>query len=135
MGDHPGEGLILPIDAHPKFDHWGDGTLMRPRIASYDSTFGLEPTDAITLQVVKAAGETLRHVTSQQAVTVFDDTRTYWFDADEHAATGAHLGRYKPGWYSVDPPNTGTTMQGAQRQRRRYVRPGFRRSDALLTGR
>ena len=37
------------MDAHPQFSHWPDGTLMRNRILSYDSTFGHEKTQAITL--------------------------------------------------------------------------------------
>ena len=51
VGDHPGEGLILPVDAHPTPEHWSNGQLMRQRIQSYDSTFGLERTDAITLNL------------------------------------------------------------------------------------
>ena len=47
VSDHPGEGLILPIDAHPGIRHWSDGTVARPRIQSYDSTFGLDKTDGI----------------------------------------------------------------------------------------
>ena len=39
-------------------------------------------------------------------------TRTrWWFNADEHARDGAHAGRYQPGWYSVDPPKTGTEIK------------------------
>ena len=49
VGEHPGEGLLLPVDAHPQFSHWKDGTLMRNRILSYDSTFGQQPTKRITL--------------------------------------------------------------------------------------
>ena len=45
------------------------------------------------------------------AVPVFDDTRTWWFNADAHGATGAHAGRYQPGWSSVDVPKTGTTVR------------------------
>ena len=56
VGDHPGKGLVLPVDAHPQFSHWPDGTLMRNRILSYDSTFGLERTDAITLHNNGVAG-------------------------------------------------------------------------------
>ena len=41
VGDHPGHGELLPVDAHPQFSHWPNGTLMRNRILSYDSTFGL----------------------------------------------------------------------------------------------
>ncbi len=40
----------------------------------------------------------------------FDDTKTWWSNSDEHAATGAHKGRYQPGWYGVDVPKTGTTI-------------------------
>ena len=51
VGDHPGQGLVLPIDAHPTFVHWADGQLMRPRLLSYDSTFGTKATDAITVHL------------------------------------------------------------------------------------
>ena len=115
VGDHPGGGLILPIDAHPTLPHWSDGTLMRPRAASYDSTFGLEPTDAITLhtQVLGANGKVVNvtgAIASQPAVSTFDDTATWWYATDQHVKKGVHPGRYQPGWYSVDPPNTGTTL-------------------------
>ena len=49
VGDHPGAGLILPVDSHPAALHFADGSVMRPRLQSFDATFGLEPTDAITL--------------------------------------------------------------------------------------
>ena len=49
VGQHPGEGLILPVDAHAKPLKWADGTLMRNRIQAYDSTFSRYPTDGITL--------------------------------------------------------------------------------------
>ncbi len=107
VGDHPGEGLILPIDAHPTFHHWANGTLMRPRIASYDSTFGLEATNPVTLHLNGVVGKIRR----QAAVKMFDDTKTWWFDSDEHATTGEHAGRYQPGWYGVNPPKTGTTIR------------------------
>ncbi|HET8959766.1 immune inhibitor A domain-containing protein [Nocardioides sp.] len=115
VGDHPGEGLILPIDSHPTLPHWSDGTLMRPRAASYDSTFGLEKTDAITLhtQTLDNAGRVVNltgAIASQAAVPTFDDTGVWWYASDAHVKKGAHPGRYQPGWYSVDPPNTGTTI-------------------------
>ncbi len=115
VGDHPGEGLILPIDAHPTLPHWSDGTLMRPRAASYDSTFGLEKTDAITLhtQTLNNAGRVVNligSIASQAAVPTFDDTGVWWYASDGHVKQGAHPGRYQPGWYGVDPPNTGTTI-------------------------
>ncbi|MGW5241924.1 immune inhibitor A domain-containing protein [Monashia sp. NPDC004114] len=107
VGDHPGSGLILPVDAHPEFSHWSDGTLMRNRILSYDSTFGLEPTDAISLHNNSVAGS----IASKPAVPVFDDTKSWWTNSDEHGATGSHAGRYQPGWYGVDVPKTGTTIR------------------------
>ena len=107
VGDHPGGGLILPVDAHPKFFHSYDGQLIRPRALSFDSTFGLERTDAITLHKNSIA----TRIPRQKAVPMFDDTKTWWFDADQHASTGNHVGRYQPGWVGVDVPKTGTTIR------------------------
>ena len=74
---------------------------------SFDSTFGLEPTDAITIN------KNSQPVTipSQPAVPVFDDRNDYWFNADAHGATGSHVGRYQPGWNSVKVPKTGTQIR------------------------
>jgi len=107
VGDHPGQGLILPIDAHPSFHHTYDGHLMRARLLSYDSTFGLEPTQAITVH--KDGNPST--IPSQPAAPVFDDRNNYWFDCDAHACTGAHVGRYQPGWNSVNVPKTGTQIR------------------------
>jgi len=107
VGDHPGHGLVLPVDAHPEFSHWPDNTLMRPRILSYDSTFGLEKTDPITLHLNGVPGS----IASKPAQPLFDDTKTWWYNADVHGATGSHPGRYQPGWYGVDVPKTGTTIK------------------------
>lgn len=107
VGDHPGAGLILPVDAHPTFYHSYDGHLLRPRILTFDSTFGLEPTDAITVN--KNSQPTT--IPSQPAVPVFDDRNDYWFNCDQDACTGSHVGRYQPGWYSVKVPKTGTQIR------------------------
>ena len=106
VGDHPGGGLLLPVDAHPTFEHWRDGTLMRPRIQSYDSTFGTERTDAITLHQDGVS----KRIASKPAVPTFDDTKTWWRNCDWHACTGSHTGRYQPGWSGVKVPKTGTTI-------------------------
>jgi immune inhibitor A len=71
---HPGEGLILPIDAHPTAMIRGDGGIWRSRIQTYDSTFTLAPTDAITLHWLGLASN---HA-SQPGVSVFDDLIQYW---------------------------------------------------------
>ena len=46
-GDHPGQGLLLPVDAHPKALYDVNGNLWRNRIQTYDSTFTLSRTDGI----------------------------------------------------------------------------------------
>jgi immune inhibitor A len=107
VGDHPGHGELLPVDAHPQFSHWQDGTLMRNRILSYDSTFGLKATQALTLHNQGVAAR----VPSRPAVRTFDDTKQWWFPADEHTVNGIHPGRYQPAWYSVDVPKTGSTIR------------------------
>ncbi len=85
-------GLLLPIDAHPEAMLRADGGVWRNRVQTYDSTFGLEPTDAITLHWL---GEESTHP-SLPAVPVFDDNMEYW---DDDNPTG-----------SVQHPHTGTTI-------------------------
>jgi immune inhibitor A len=107
VGDHPGEGLLLPIDAHPQLSHWRDGTLMRPRILSFDSTFGLDRTPRLRLHNNGVAAT----IPSRPAVPVFNDNRTYWRNCDSHGCTGSHPGHYQPGWASVNNPHTGTQVR------------------------
>mgnify|MGYP003292281652 CR=1 FL=1 len=90
---HPGEGIILPVDAHPNVLIRGDGQPWRSRVQSYDSTFGLYVTDAITLHF---NGAETTHP-SQPAVPVFDDTQSYW---SPHTP-----------FSGVKVPNTGTTVR------------------------
>ncbi|MFG3494403.1 immune inhibitor A domain-containing protein [Streptomyces sp. NPDC047928] len=79
---HPGEGMILPIDAHAKPLKWTDGTLMRNRIQSYDSPFSWYRTDGITLH---KAGEAAR-IGSQWGNPVFDDRKgVYWYEETARA--------------------------------------------------
>lgn len=106
VGDHPGGGLVLPVDANPRFAHSYDGHLLRPRILSYDSTFGLERVESITVH--KDGKPTT--IPGKAAVPVFNDMKDYWFDSDRHAATGSHVGRYQPGWSGVKVPKTGTKI-------------------------
>ncbi|WP_374689480.1 M6 family metalloprotease domain-containing protein, partial [Promineifilum sp.] len=72
--EHPGEGLILPIDAHPKTMWRPDGVPWRPRVQSYDSPFGRQRTDSI---LIHHLSEPSRH-RSQPAVPVFNDNIQYW---------------------------------------------------------
>jgi len=110
VGDHPGEGLILPIDAHPAIMHYTGGTtpgaVARVRLQSYDSTFGLDSTDAFTL--TGTAIGTL-NFPSRPAVRTFNDNLSYWHASDP----GDALGHYQAGWISVNNPHTGTTIKVA----------------------
>jgi M6 family metalloprotease-like protein len=79
---HPGEGLVLPVDARPAALTWSDGVVARNRIQTFDATFGTEATDAISLHRETATGMTTLEVPSSKAVPVFDDTNpTAYYDA------------------------------------------------------
>ena len=73
-GEHPGEGLILPIDAHPQTMVRADSVPWRPRVQAYDSPFGRQRTDAITLHRNSQAS----HHPSLRGVPVFNDNIQYW---------------------------------------------------------
>jgi immune inhibitor A len=86
-------GLLLPIDAHPELMYREDGAIWRNRVQTYDSTFGLEPTNPITLHW---EGEASEHP-SLPAVPIFDDR-------DSHYNTANPMG-------SVLHPDTGTQIR------------------------
>ncbi|RPE29291.1 immune inhibitor A domain-containing protein [Kitasatospora cineracea] len=67
--DHPGGGLILPVDAHPKALRFADGTVTNGRSQPYDAVFSLKPTTGFTLHRAGAATK----VPSEPAVPAFDD--------------------------------------------------------------
>ncbi|MGW6296510.1 immune inhibitor A domain-containing protein [Streptomyces sp. NPDC055058] len=73
---HPGTGLILPVDAHPKAMKWSDGTLMRNRIQTYDATFSTFRTDGITLH--KDGVRT--KIKSSKGVSEFNDHKHTYYD-------------------------------------------------------
>ena len=111
---HPGEGLILPVDSHPAIETWTEGTQMRPRIQSYDSTFTKTATDSITLH--NPATGVAKTIASKPGVSVFNDglrdgdgTSIYW--APGHPSDAPANGNYQAEWNSVDVPNTGTKIQ------------------------
>ncbi|MEU0970811.1 immune inhibitor A domain-containing protein [Streptomyces sp. NPDC005917] len=80
-GDHPGTGLILPVDSHPAALKWSDGTLMRNRVQAYDSPFSLYPSDGITLHKADVATK----ITRSSGVSVFNDHRSTYHDASNPA--------------------------------------------------
>jgi immune inhibitor A len=93
-GLHPGQGLLLPIDAHPQTLYRVDGGRWRNRIQTYDSTFTLTPTDGIP--DIHHNSE-LSPVPRLPAVWMFDDRMSYYDPANP-------LG-------SVMNPNTGTRIR------------------------
>ncbi|NAZ88009.1 immune inhibitor A domain-containing protein [Kineococcus indalonis] len=109
VGSHPGGGLVLPVDAHPGLLHEPtddeganrtDGESWRPRVQSYDSTFGKQATDRITLHDpdTGAAGT----YGGLPAVPVFDDTKDWYVAPGEQPDAD--------GWSGVDVPRTGTRI-------------------------
>jgi immune inhibitor A len=80
---HPGRGRVLPVDAHAKPLKWADGTLMRNRIQSFDSTFSLWPTDGFTLHKAGVA----QRIAPQWGNPVFDDRKgVYWYPENPNAS-------------------------------------------------
>ncbi|MEV0124085.1 immune inhibitor A domain-containing protein [Streptomyces sp. NPDC050703] len=73
---HPGQGLILPVDAHAKPMKWKDGTLLRNKIQPYDAPFSKYSTDSFTLHNADVPLKLLK----RKGVSVFDDHKgTYWY--------------------------------------------------------
>lgn len=90
---HPGKGLILPIDAHAKALKWSDGSLMRNRIQAYDSTFSWWPTQGLTLHKANVATK----IAPKLGAPVFDDRKGSYYDAANPQG-------------SVDVPDTNTKI-------------------------
>ncbi|KYK08699.1 MULTISPECIES: immune inhibitor A domain-containing protein [Streptomyces] len=73
---HPGTGLVLPIDSHPTAMKWKDGTLLRNRVQAYDSPFSLYRTDALTLHKADVA----KYFPGSKGVSVFNDRTSDYYD-------------------------------------------------------
>ncbi|OWA03404.1 protease [Streptomyces sp. CS113] len=73
---HPGKGLVLPIDSHPTALKWKDGTVMRNRFQAYDSPFSLYRTDGMTLHKADVA----KYVPGSKGVSVFNDRTNDYYD-------------------------------------------------------
>ncbi|WP_381814311.1 immune inhibitor A domain-containing protein [Streptomyces nigra] len=79
---HPGAGLILPVDSHPAQLKWTNGTLMRNRIQAYDSPFSTFRTDGMTLHNADVAAK----IPSRPGVGVFNDRTNTYYDASNPSA-------------------------------------------------
>jgi immune inhibitor A len=117
VGDHPGEGYLLPVDSHPAIENFNNGATARPRLQSYDATFGLQRTEAFSVHDVD---DGTLNVSSKPPVRVFNDTlradpsdptshSIYWVPGDPGDAP--NNGQYQAEWNSVNVPNTGTKLR------------------------
>lgn len=88
-------GLLLPVDAHPELMTWQGNYIWRNRIQTYDSTFGLRRTDAITLH---RNGIPSYHE-SQPGNPLFDDSLSDYYYNEKNPEG------------SVLVPNTGTMIE------------------------
>ncbi len=94
-------GLYLPVDAHPDLLIRPDnGLVWRPRIQSYDSTFGLQKTDQICLHTSSTVSQCYGNLPANPK---FDDTQSYW------VAPNPAIGHF--GWSSVPLPGIGVTIR------------------------
>jgi len=105
VGDHCAGGrcggLFLPVDAHPGLLLRPDnGRVWRPRVQSYDSTFGLDKTDKICLHTSSTVSQCYGPL---PANPLFDDTQSYW------VAPNPAIGNF--GWASVPLPGFGVTIR------------------------
>ncbi|MFC9470344.1 immune inhibitor A domain-containing protein [Streptomyces coelicoflavus] len=73
---HPGKGLILPIDSHPTALKWKDGTVMRNRMQAYDSPFSRFRTEGMTLHKADVA----KYIPGSKGVSVFNDRKNDYYD-------------------------------------------------------
>jgi immune inhibitor A len=106
---HRGEGLVLPVDSHPEpllrnVQYPGQAAFTSPwssTVQTYDSTFGIEPTDAVTLPFSGALAGTVYQFfqthPSLPGVPVFNDNNAYWYTTTPTAG--------------VIVPKTGTTIR------------------------
>ena len=67
---HPGGGLVLPIDANPEVHYNLQGAAWRGRIQTYDAPFGLEKSDSFHL----TAGGRRSYIRGRAANPLFDDS-------------------------------------------------------------
>ena len=72
--EHPGGGLILPIDSHPAALMRPDGNPWTARVQAYDSTFTPNRTNGFILHVNGVESP----IPSQPGVRLFNDNLQYW---------------------------------------------------------
>ncbi|MEI5033565.1 immune inhibitor A [Streptomyces sp. S1A(2023)] len=102
---HPGQGLILPIDAHAKPLKWKDGSLLRNKIQPFDAPFSWYPNEGFTLH----NADVPLHIKPALGNPVFDDRKgTYWYK--ENPTGGVKVPDTNTRISIVHEPRNGSTM-------------------------
>ncbi len=109
VGDHPGKGELLMVDAHPEVDHYPDAgpPMVNPQKLGYDSTFSKKPSRDLKLHYLTKPYT----IEGSNAEPVFNDLKNWWFMNDEHTVDGVHPGHNQPGWDSVNVPDFGVSIK------------------------
>jgi immune inhibitor A len=94
-------GFFLPVDAHPDLLMRPDnGKVWRPRVQSYDATFGMQATDKICLHTSSTVFQCYGPL---KANPLFNDKVSYW------RAPNPAIGNF--GWASVPLPGFGVKLR------------------------
>ncbi|MFI6107921.1 immune inhibitor A domain-containing protein [Streptomyces sp. NPDC051310] len=80
--EHPGQGLLLPVDAHPEPMRWTDGTAMSNKITPYDAAFSRFPTPGFTLH----KQDVPLYIQPRKGNPVFDDHKGVYWSAENRYA-------------------------------------------------
>ncbi|MFJ1803439.1 immune inhibitor A domain-containing protein [Streptomyces sp. NPDC088180] len=103
---HPGQGLILPVDAHAKPLKWKDGSLLRNKIQPFDAPFSWYPNEGFTLH---NADVPLR-IKPSLGAPAFDDRKgTYWYK--ENPTGSVKVSDTNTRISIVQEPRNGSTMR------------------------
>ncbi|MGW6287213.1 immune inhibitor A domain-containing protein [Streptomyces sp. NPDC055107] len=103
---HPGQGLILPVDAHAKPLKWKDGSLLRNKIQPFDAPFSWYPNEGFTLH---NADVPLR-IKPSLGSPAFDDRKgTYWYK--ENPTGSVKVSDTNTRISIVQEPRNGSTMR------------------------
>ncbi|MFG3494404.1 immune inhibitor A domain-containing protein [Streptomyces sp. NPDC047928] len=83
VSEHPGEGMLLPVDAHPEPMRWSDGSPMSNKISPYDAAFGWFPLPGFTLH----RQDVPTRIPRRAGNPVFDDHRgVYWYEENKYGS-------------------------------------------------
>ena len=86
--EHPGHGLVLPVDARPTPIRYPDGARLGNRRQPFDATFGVQATDAVSFHKEVLSGNKVTTLTaavpSSPAIPTFSDAvvDAYWSSAN-----------------------------------------------------